>query len=135
MKNGVLATDSASLRKDSVATGLRFKTSFLTSLKDSVKEYGVLVTVESKNNDLPENYVLNMALVNAGKAKKGVAFNKANGTDIYYDVDGARTIVTAVATGIPLTKDAVTTNIAGSSVLRTRRRHDHLRRNRKASGC
>ena len=111
-ENGVLATDSASLRKDSVATGLRFKTSFLTSLKDSVKEYGVLVTVESKNNDLPKNYVLNMALVNAGKAKKGVAFNKANGTDIYYDVDGARTIVTAVATGIPLTKDAVTTNIA-----------------------
>ena len=111
-ENGVLATDSASLRKDSTATGLRFKTSFLTSLKDSVKEYGVLVTVESKNNDLPENYVLNMALVNAGKAKKGVAFNKANGTDIYYDVDGARTIVTAVATGIPLTKDAVTTNIA-----------------------
>lgn len=111
-ENGVLATDSASLRKDSTATGLRFKTSFLTSLKDSVKEYGVLVTVESKNNDLPENYVLNIALVNAGKAKKGVAFNKANGTDIYYDVDGARTIVTAVATGIPLTKDAVTTNIA-----------------------
>ena len=111
-ENGVLATDSASLRKDSTATGLRFKTSFLTSLKDSVKEYGVLVTVESKNNDLPKNYVLNMALVNAGKAKKGVAFNKANGTDIYYDVDGARTIVTAVATGIPITKDAVTTNIA-----------------------
>lgn len=111
-ENGVLATDSASLRKDSTATGLRFKTSFLTSLKDSVKEYGVLVTVESKKNNLPDDYVLNMALVNAGKAKKGVAFNKADGTDIYYDVDGARTIVTAVATGIPLTKDAVTTNIA-----------------------
>lgn len=111
-ENGVLATDSASLRKDSTATGLRFKTSFLTSLKDSVKEYGVLVTVESKKNNLPDDYVLNMALVNAGKAKKGVSFNKADGTDIYYDVDGARTIVTAVATGIPLTKDAVTTNIA-----------------------
>ena len=111
-ENGVLATDSASLRKDSTATGLRFKTSFLTSLKDSVKEYGVLVTVESKKNNLPDDYVLNMALVNAEKAKKGVSFNKADGTDIYYDVDGARTIVTAVATGIPLTKDAVTTNIA-----------------------
>ena len=76
------------------------------------KEYGVLVTVESKKNNLPDDYVLNMALVNAEKAKKGVSFNKADGTDIYYDVDGARTIVTAVATGIPLTKDAVTTNIA-----------------------
>ena len=110
-ENGVLATDSASLRKDSVATGLRFKSSFATVLKNSVKEYGYLVTVESAYNALPAGYVLNMDLVTAGKAKKGVAFNKADGTDIYFNVDGARTIVTAVATNIPLTKDAVTTNI------------------------
>ena len=110
-ENGVLATDSASLRKDSVATGLRFKSSFATALKNSVKEYGYLVTVESAYNALPADYVLNMDLVTAGKAKKGVAFNKADGTDIYFNVDGARTIVTAVATNIPLTKDAVTTNI------------------------
>ena len=110
-ENGVLATDSASLRKDSVATGLRFKSSFATALKNTVKEYGYLVTVESAYNALPAGYVLNMDLVNAGKAKKGVAFNKADGTDIYFNVDGARTIVTAVATNIPLTKDAVTTNI------------------------
>lgn len=110
-ENGVLATDSASLRKDSVATGLRFKSSFATALKNTVKEYGYLVTVESAYNALPADYVLNMDLVTAGKAKKGVAFNKADGTDIYFNVDGARTIVTAVATNIPLTKDAVTTNI------------------------
>lgn len=110
-ENGVLATDSASLRKDSVATGLRFKSSFATALKNTVKEYGYLVTVESAYNALPAGYVLNMDLVNAGKAKKGIAFNKADGTDIYFNVDGARTIVTAVATNIPLTKDAVTTNI------------------------
>ena len=110
-ENGVLATDSASLRKDSVATGLRFKSSFATALKNTVKEYGYLVTVESAYNALPADYVLNMDLVIAGKAKKGVAFNKADGTDIYFNVDGARTIVTAVATNIPLTKDAVTTNI------------------------
>lgn len=110
-ENGVLATDSASLRKDSVATGLRFKSSFATALKNTVKEYGYLVTVESAYNALPTDYVLNMDLVTAGKAKKGVAFNKADGTDIYFNVDGARTIVTAVATNIPLTKDAVTTNI------------------------
>lgn len=110
-ENGVLATDSASLRKDSVATGLRFKSSFATALKNTVKEYGYLVTVESAYNALPAGYVLNMDLVTAGKAKKGVAFNKADGTDIYFNVDGARTIVTAVATNIPLTKDAVTTNI------------------------
>ena len=76
-----------------------------------MKEYGYLVTVESAYNALPADYVLNMDLVIAGKAKKGVAFNKADGTDIYFNVDGARTIVTAVATNIPLTKDAVTTNI------------------------
>ena len=110
-ENGVLATDSASLRKDSVATGLRFKSSFATALKNTVKEYGYLVTVESAYNALPADYVLNMDLVIAGKAKKGIAFNKADGTDIYFNVDGARTIVTAVATNIPLTKDAVTTNI------------------------
>ena len=110
-ENGVLATDSASLRKDSVATGLRFKSSFATALKNTVKEYGYLVTVESAYNALPADYVLNMDLVTAGKAKKGIAFNKADGTDIYFNVDGARTVVTAVATNIPLTKDAVTTNI------------------------
>ena len=110
-ENGVLATDSASLCKDSVATGLRFKSSFATALKNTVKEYGYLVTVESAYNALPADYVLNMDLVTAGKAKKGIAFNKADGTDIYFNVDGARTIVTAVATNIPLTKDAVTTNI------------------------
>ena len=110
-ENGVLATDSASLRKDSVATGLRFKSSFATALKNTVKEYGYLVTVESAYNALPADYVLNMDLVTAGKAKKGIAFNKADGTDIFFDVDGARTVVTAVATNIPLTKDAVTTNI------------------------
>lgn len=110
-ENGVLATDSASLRKDSVATGLRFKSSFATALKNTVKEYGYLVTVESAYNALPADYVLNMDLVAAGKAKKGIAFNKAEGTDIYFNVDGARTVVTAVATNIPLTKDAVTTNI------------------------
>lgn len=110
-ENGVLATDSASLRKDSVATGLRFKSSFATALKNTVKEYGYLVTVESAYNALPAGYVLNMDLVTAGKAKKGIAFNKADGTDIYFNVDGARTVVTAVATNIPLTKDAVTTNI------------------------
>ena len=110
-ENGVLATDSASLRKDSVATGLRFKSSFATALKNTVKEYGYLVTVESAYNALPADYVLNMDLVTAGKAKKGIAFNKADGTDIFFNVDGARTVVTAVATNIPLTKDAVTTNI------------------------
>ena len=110
-ENGVLATDSASLRKDSVATSLRFKSSFATALKNTVKEYGYLVTVESAYNALPADYVLNMDLVTAGKAKKGIAFNKADGTDIFFNVDGARTVVTAVATNIPLTKDAVTTNI------------------------
>lgn len=112
LADGVLATPGVSIRKDAKATGVRFKSSFLTSLKANVKEYGYIVTVESAKNALPEfGYTLDMALVEAGKAKKGVGYSKEDGTDIFYDVDGARTVVTMVATGIPLTQDAVTTNI------------------------
>lgn len=113
--NGVLGTNDASVRSDSVATGLRFKSSFLTALQNSVKEYGYLVTVESEANALSTGYVLNMALVDSGKAKKGVAFAKDDAgnvtTNISFDAIDARTIVTAVATGIPETKAGVNTYI------------------------
>lgn len=113
--NGVLGTNDASVRSDSVATGLRFKSSFLTALQNSVKEYGYLVTVESEANALPTGYVLNMALVESGKAKKGIAFAKDDAgnvtTNISFDAIDARTIVTAVATGIPETKTGVNTYI------------------------
>ncbi len=113
--DGVLGTNEASVRSDSIASGLRFKSSFLTSLRNSVNEYGYLITVEAEANALPADYTLDMALVNAGKAKKGIAFAKdADGnitTDISFDTTDLRTIVTAVATGIPETKAGVNTYI------------------------
>ena len=111
LEDGVLASNAASLRKDTVATGLRMKASFLTSLKTNVAEYGYLVTAETDANALPEGYELNLALAESGKAKKGVAYSAADGTDIFFDVEGERTIVTAVAVGVPMTKEAVTSNI------------------------
>ena len=111
LANGVLADGAAALRNDATASGLRFRASFLTSVKSNVKEYGYLVTAESAYNNLPEDYTLDLALAASGKAKKGVAYNPAENIDIFFDVDGARTVVTAVATNIPLTKEGVTTNI------------------------
>lgn len=111
LRDGVLGTDASAIRNDQVASGIRFKSSFLTVLKSSVKEYGYLVTVESDHNALPADYELNMALVDSGKAKKGVAYSAADSIDISYGTDAERTIITMVATGVPLTKEAVMTNI------------------------
>lgn len=111
LRDGVLGTNASAIRNDRVASGIRFKSSFLTVLKSSVKEYGYLVTVESDYNDLPEDYELNMALVGSGKAKKGVAYSKADGTDISNGTEAERIVVTMVTTGVPLTKEAVQTNI------------------------
>lgn len=111
LRDGVLGTDASAIRNDQVASGIRFKSSFLTVLKSNVKEYGYLVTVESDHNALPADYELNMALVDSGKAKKGVAYSEADGIDVSYGTDAERTIITMVATGVPLTKEAVMTNI------------------------
>jgi len=107
--DGVLSTNEASIRDDETASGIRFKSSFLTSLKSVVSEYGYITTVESAYNALPADYVLNMALVDEGKAVKDVAYN-AN-TDIFWNVEDDKTIVTAVVTNVPMTKEGVTTNI------------------------
>ena len=111
LRDGVLGTDASAIRNDQVASGIRFKSSFLTVLKSNVKEYGYLVTVESDYNDLPEDYELNMALVESRKAKKGVAYSKADGIDISNGTEAERIVVTMVTTGVPLTKKAVQTNI------------------------
>ena len=111
LRDGVLGTNASAIRNDRVASGIRFKSSFLTVLKSSVKEYGYLVTVESDYNALPEDYELNMALVEARKAKKGVAYSEADGIDISNGTEAERIVVTMVTTGVPLTKEAVQTNI------------------------
>ncbi len=111
LRDGVLGTNASAIRNDRVASGIRFKSSFLTVLKSSVKEYGYLVTVESDYNALPADYELNMALVDSGKAKKGVAYSEADGIDISNGTEAERIVVTMVTTGVPLTKEAVQTNI------------------------
>ena len=111
LRDGVLGTNASAIRNDRVASGIRFKSSFLTVLKSSVKEYGYLVTVDSDYNALPEDYELNMALVDSGKAKKGVAYSEADGIDISNGTEAERIVVTMVTTGVPLTKEAVQTNI------------------------
>lgn len=107
--DGVLATNEASIRGDNVYNGIRYKSTFLTALKDVVDEYGYITTVESAYNALPDDYVLNMALVDAGKAVKDVAYDDE--TDIFWNVDGDKTVVTAVVTNVPMTNEGVTTNI------------------------
>ncbi len=105
-RDGTLGTDESSLRDDAKATGLRFKSTFAAALKPLVKEYGFLLTV-----GMPADHELTMDLVAQGKAKSGVAYNQASGTDIFYSLDGERIVVTLVAVGIPLTKEAVTANM------------------------
>ncbi len=109
--NAFVMTDEFSVRADDTMTGVRFKGSFLTSLKTLASEYGYLLAVESAKAALPAGYEVNKALLDEGKAVKGVAFN-TTGIDIFYDVADNRTIVTAVLTGVPMTKEAVTATVA-----------------------
>ena len=109
--DGVLATNEASIRDDETASGIRYKSTFLTALKDAVDEYGYITTVESAHNALPADYVLDMALVDVGKAVKDEAYVKGTDKDIFWNVDGDKTVVTAVVTNVPMTKEGVTTNI------------------------
>ena len=109
--DGVLSTNEASIRDDETASGIRYKSTFLTALKEAVDEYGYITTVESAYNALPANYVLDMALVDAGKAVKDEAYIKGTDVDTFWNVDGDKTVVTAVVTNVPMTKEGVTTNI------------------------
>lgn len=109
--DGVLSTNEASIRDDETASGIRYKSTFLTALKNTVDEYGYITTVESAHNALPADYVLNMALVDAGKAVKDEAYIKGTDVDTFWNVEDDKTIVTAVVTNVPMTKEGVTTNI------------------------
>lgn len=108
--NGVLGDDEVSVRVVD-PQGIRF---FGTISNDYVLErngeYGFIMTAESAYNNLPEDYVLDMALVEAGKAKKGVAHD-GNGTDKYFKRDAEATIIAGVLYGIPKTAEGVQTVI------------------------
>ena len=111
LANGVLSTNRASIRDDEKYSGIRYMSTFLTALKSKVAEYGYLVTAENTFTGLKDTeYELNMALHNSGLANKAVAYNGEK--DIYWNVEGANTVVTAVVTNVPETEEAVQTYIA-----------------------
>ena len=109
--NGVLGDDEVSVRVVD-PQGIRFFGTIANAyvLEERNAEYGFIMTAESAYNNLPEDYVLDMALVEAGKAKKGVAHD-GNGTDKYFKRDAEATIIAGVLYGIPKTAEGVQTVI------------------------
>lgn len=107
--NGVLGDDEVSVRVVD-PQGIKFFGTVSNGILDAVSEYGFIMTAESAYNNLGEDYVLDMALVEAGKAKKGVAYD-GNGTDIYFSRDTEATVIAGVLYGIPKTAEGVQTVI------------------------
>lgn len=107
--NGVLGNDEVSVRVVD-PQGIRFFGTVSNGISDIISEYGFIMTAESAYNNLGEDYVLDMALVEAGKAKKGVAYD-GNGTDIYFSRDTEATVIAGVLYGIPKTAEGVQTVI------------------------
>ena len=118
LENAVLSSMAASIRGyggiNAAAKnkpGIRFLADFAKALKENsdVEEYGFMVTVDSEYNDLPDEYVLNSALVDTGKAIASAVYDSEN--DIYNYEEGDRTIVTVAFYGMPLTEANVLTDI------------------------
>lgn len=76
--------------------------------------YGFIMTAESEYNNLAEDYVLDMNLVNSGKAKKGIAFSNVSGSEknLYISKNETDITIAGVLYGIPKTKEGVKTVIA-----------------------
>ncbi len=122
-EDGLLGSANTDIRADSKYQGIRFH-SFLadtarTEADDNkIVEYGYVVTAESKQNTLPENYELNMKMVDSGKAVKGVAY--IEGTDpITFKKNDNNTEFTGLIIGIPMTKDGLNTVIAARPYYKT----------------
>lgn len=112
--NGVLGSDELSVRiRSDAPQGIRFFGTVKNVIAelDNFDEYGFIMTAESTYNALPDDYVLDMALVEAGKAKKGVAKDTA-GTDIYFERTTEATVIAGVFYGVPKTVEGVKTVIA-----------------------
>ncbi len=107
--NGVLGSNEVSMRADD-PQGIRFFGTVSNGILDAVSEYGFIMTAESAYNNLDDDYVLDMALVEAGKAKKGIAYD-GNGTDLYFSKDDTTTVIAGVLYGIPKTAEGVQTVI------------------------
>lgn len=120
--DGLLGSANTDIRADSKYQGIRFH-SFITDIArteaddNKIVEYGYVVTAESKKNALPANYELNMSMVDAGKAFKGVAFNAK--TNIVFKKNDDNTEFTGLVVGIPMTKDGLNTIIAARPYYKT----------------
>ncbi len=117
--NGVLGDDEVSVRVVD-PQGIRFFGTVANAIAEDelFEEYGFIMTAESAYNNLGEDYVLDMALVEAGKAKKGVAYD-GNGTDIYFSRDTEATVIAGVLYGIPKTAEGVQTVIVSRPYYKT----------------
>lgn len=120
--DGLLGSANTDIRADSKYQGIRFH-SFITDIArteaddNKIVEYGYVVTAESKKNALPANYELNMSMVDAGKAFKGVAFDAK--TNIVFKKNDDNTEFTGLVVGIPMTKDGLNTVIAARPYYKT----------------
>lgn len=121
-EDGLLGSANTDIRADSKYQGIRFH-SFITYIArteaddNKIVEYGYVVTAESKKNALPANYELNMSMVDAGKAFKGVAFDAE--TNIVFKKNDDNTEFTGLVVGIPMTKDGLNTVIAARPYYKT----------------
>ncbi len=115
IENGILGVDEVSVRVRD-PRGIRFFGTVANLVADTAdfEEYGFIMTAESAYNNIGTDYVLDMALVDAGKAKKGVAKGTVNGTavDKYFERDVESTLIAGVLYGIPMDADSVQTIIA-----------------------
>lgn len=121
-EDGLLGSANTDIRADSKYQGIRFH-SFITDIArteaddNKIVEYGYVVTAESKKNALSANYELNMSMVDAGKAFKGVAFDAK--TNIVFKKNDDNTEFTGLVVGIPMTKDGLNTIIAARPYYKT----------------
>lgn len=119
LDNAVVAIDGANIRTSGVQ-GIRTRAAVsnaakalgLANSKYEIAEYGFIVTAETNKTGLASaDYNLDMSLVDAGKAKIGVAYNKAENVDFVFSTNDETTIFTNVLKNIPLTKAALQANI------------------------
>ncbi len=111
----VVGSDSVSIRYVD-PQGIRFFADVNAYIRDCYEdggyEYGFIMTAESAYNNLGEDYILDSALVEAGKAKKGVAYTADGTTDIFFEMTEDVVTIAGVLHGIPKTAEGVQTVIA-----------------------
>ncbi len=119
--NALLGSDYTEIRTKEPA-GVRYKAVITDEAREetalAVKEYGFIATAETAN--LSKDYYLDMALVEEGKAIKGVAFDANTNKVFSYDAIAEATTFTAVVHGVDQTNAAqLTTVIAVRSYMIT----------------